>query len=199
MKQMMDEFAVMQAIGDVEPALVEEYHRNRRRYRAKQKMAMRLFKRPAILAATCLFLIVCLVTLSMLPIHYDPSTPRVEGDRHSAVIDQTVWVYYLDGGVMEKTLARYPVCTRNTFLVWKHLNGIGPEVQLLEYVDTEIVEIETDANGVETLKKTCIFRLQITSSLLNYPQQEGRLLESLEKTLLGYRRCPIDVFTVEYI
>ena len=57
--------------------------------------------------------------------------------------NQSVRVYYAtESGELKSERVKLPDTESNVFLTWKHLNTVGDEVQLLEYV----VDVEEDAN-----------------------------------------------------
>ena len=162
---------------------------------ADKKPAAALWStRRTLAVAACLALIVGIVLLSIpyIPKEYDLDYEYYQSDDGTTRLkSKSLWIYYVKNSEMLREYARLPLCTKNVFTAWKYKNGVGEDVKLLSVSFSEngeqAKERTSDITQTYTLKNGSALTVTVSAELEAYIEKTGELLmESLEKTLLGY-------------
>ena len=125
-------------------------------------------------AAALVAMLVCMTAIAIpfipttLGIDY-PTTPA--DGTEIAYKEQNAWIYYVKNGKQKREYVRLPGSTENVFMAWKHLNGLGDEVQLLDVTYDDV------ANWSGSY-----ITVQLSTAMREHPNSEA-LLDSLQKTL----------------
>lgn len=123
----------------------------------------------------------------------------------------THWIYYKQKNRIKKKLVYLPCSSYNFFLAWKKLNGIGDEVQLLDYECTgNEVYGQEEFMGRPTLvvlkqADTIYYNITLSENIKNYAsgEQYDQLIESLKKTLAPQSKDSMEnikavIFNISY-
>lgn len=167
-----------------------------------QKKKKNAWVKWASLAAACFALIIVATFITQyIPTEYNLNYSYVDANgKETYIADKNVWVYYVDNGDIERKRVKLPCTSENVFIVWKHLNNIGDEVQL---IDCKIVSngnentSEFEGEGVVNYEQGDYFVLGITvtKNLQSYEDCEV-LVDSLEKSMSEYSNIEFDEINV---
>lgn len=183
----MNEQKFTQLLGGIDPALIA---------RAEESVPMR--KKPrfrrAIMAAVAALLAMALL-LGAAAIAFIPKTYDLDYElpKHQNA-SQVEQIYYADqNGKIKRQSVLLPPTEQNVFMTWKHLCGLGDEMQMLDYsVQTEPLD------GVQPLPNTLWDFLRgesapttqstVTVTLSSQAAfcENNALIESLRQTLAKY-------------
>ena len=127
----MNEQKFTELLGHIDPALIA---------RAEKPVPMRqkpIFKRALITAVAAMLALTMCASLAVIPfipttLGLDYLTSPSDGTE-IAFKEQNAWIYYVKDGKQKREYVRLPGDTQNVFMAWKHLNGLGDEVQMLDY------------------------------------------------------------------
>lgn len=198
----MTEFLIVDAISCIDGDLIERYITMKdmlRRTRARRKKH-RILKWSALLAACLIVVISVTFMIPYIPVRYDLNY-RYGGENGQEIytLESNVWVYYVDGSDVKRERVTLPCNAENIFITWKYLNGIGDDVELIDY---EIVNSgtestsESEGEGVAVCEQGDTFVLNITVSETIRSYGSGadyeNLIASLKKSMTDYSKIDFD-------
>jgi hypothetical protein len=115
------------------------------------------------------------------------------------VLDENVWIYYVDGSGVKRKRVTLPCTAENVFITWKHLNGIGDDVKLICYeIVSNGTERPTQIAGEDVIGYTPGDRftanITVSKTIENYGQGSGynKLLETLKRSMTSYSNIDFD-------
>lgn len=156
----------------------------------------------ASVVAACFVLVIAVTFITQyIPTEYNLNYSYVGSNgKETYIADKNVWVYYVDNGDIERERVKLPCNSENVFIVWKHLNNIGDEVQL---IDCKIVSngnestFEFEGEDVVNYEQGDCFVLNITvtKNLQLYEDYE-LLVDSLEKSMSEYSNIDFNEINV---
>ena len=186
----MNVVLLAEAMDHLDSDLIERYFRTKEKmsdgFRKKRKRTLKRW----LLAAACLLLAMCIT----YGISYVPVTPDIDYEYDESQmkgrIKSNVWIYYVGPlGVIQRERVKIYGKMECRFEAWKQLNGLGEDVELLEYKHEDNQIYLYDENGVwqgwttpEDFRMTEY--LTVSAEIRNHKNYE-RLLRSLELTVLG--------------
>ncbi len=98
-----------------------------------------------------------------------------------------VWIYYARDGKIKKEYIKLPLDVENVLMTWKHLSGIGDEVKLICYSQTNDHNVISDGYTREYVSndgnKTTIV---ISMEIVKYINESDAVLNSFDKTMGAY-------------
>ena len=173
----MTENDILDAIGDIDPAYLEEAQRNPAPQRA------RLIRMGSLAACLLLFLAIPLgIHLYLLNVEsYDYAPPSY----------QECYVYYVNGN--EIACVHTGVCGGDAemFEAWKNKNGID------EKIDLKIVNVSVSHE--DSAEGASVYVTLPASMETWFTNEDGALrLEALKKTIASYRNITIGRFELIY-
>ena len=182
----MNEQKFTELLGGIDPALIA---------RAEAPVPMRkkpLFKRAliaAVAAIVAMSLLLGAAAIAMIPKTYDLD---YEIPKNEAA-DRSVPIFYAtENGKIKKQNVLLPPTEQNVFMTWKHLNGLGDEVQLLDYtVQADDTQAAAKPNTLwDSLRQDLsdsrkTVTVTVSASITSSPDR-NELLQSLQKTLAEY-------------
>ena len=173
----MTENDILDAIGDIDPAYLEEAQRNPAPQRA------RLIRMGSLAACLLLFLAIPLgIHLYLLNVEsYDYAPPSY----------QECYVYYVNGN--EIACVYTGVCGGDAemFEAWKNKNGID------ENIDLKNITVSVSHDGATDGDTVCVTVPASVSAW--FVDEDGALrLEALKKTIASYRNITIGRFELIY-
>ena len=165
----MNEQKFTDLLGHIDPALIA---------RAEESVPMRkkpIFRRALIAAVAAMLVLALCASLVVIPfipttLGLDYLTSPSDGT-DIAFKEQNAWIYYVKDGKQKREYVRLPGDTQNVFMAWKHLNGLGDEVELLDVTYDDV------ANWSGSY-----ITVQLSTALREHSDSEA-LLDSLQKTL----------------
>ena len=120
----------------------------------------------------------------------DTKIPHTEESYDTEIEIITSDIFYIKGGIMEKTPVEHEATPQAVFELWKKMNNIGDEVKLLSVkIESNGIteESEIDGQGVATyhVGADLTFNLTITKNIESYYSGTNKqlLLNSLERTM----------------
>ena len=185
----------MEYVGD---DLIDGYFRLRAKY-IERKPRRSLKVRWMSLAAACL----AAVILGTYGVQYIPKRYDLEYEdsrQQGAWKPRNMWIYYVDqNNEIKRERVRLDVPTiRNRIITWKHLNGIGDEVWVMNtgYSRNDVKRGE-DGSFIwdETVETQRTARITLSDDIKEYDGYE-LLLEALKKTEMQFAdECEITLKT----
>ena len=169
----MNEQQFTQLLGGIDPALIA---------RAEAPVPMRKkprFKLILIAAVLALLAGTALVIVPLIPttLEIDYITSPTDGTE-TAFGERNVWIYYTtENGKQKREYVRLPGDKQNVFDAWKHLSGLGEDVQLVEM------------DATETTGRQRQIMLTLSTALRDHPDAEV-LAASLQRTFAAYYGIP---------
>lgn len=161
----MNEQRFTQLLGGIDPALIARAEES---VPMRKKPSFRITLVATIAALLALSLLLGAAAIAFIPKTYDLDYEIPKQENASKVTQ----IYYLsENGKIKRQSVLLPPTEQNVFLTWKHLNGLGDEVQMLDVVYEDV------ANWSGSY-----ITVQLSTALRNHPNSEA-LLDSLQKTL----------------
>ena len=154
-----------QLLSAIDPALIAEAEES---VPMRKKPSFRITLVATIAALLALSLLLGAAAIAFIPKTYDLDYEIPKQENASKVTQ----IYYLsENGKIKRQSVLLPPTEQNVFLTWKHLNGLGDEVQMLDVVYEDV------ANWSGSY-----ITVQLSTALRDHPNSEA-LLDSLQKTL----------------
>ena len=156
-----------------------------------------IFKRIGMIAACFAVIISIMLPIAFMPKTYDLDYELYlskDGENGGAKLEnKNVWIYFVKGSKLEREYVKLPFSSKNVFTAWKHLNSIGEEVKLLSATfsdgQEQAKQRTNDITRSYELKEGVVLTVTVSAELSEYIKEIGELLlESLEKTMLGYSK-----------
>ena len=161
----MNEQKFTQLLGGIDPALIARAEES---VPMRKKPSFRITLVATIAALLALSLLLGAAAIAFIPKTYDLDYEIPKQENASKVTQ----IYYLsENGKIKRQSVLLPPTEQNVFLTWKHLNGLGDEVQMLDVVYEDV------ANWSGSY-----ITVQLSTALRDHPNSEA-LLDSLQKTL----------------
>ncbi len=170
----MNENIIIDAVSGIDGDLIEEYFGTEESLQ-KAKRRKNIFIKWSAAAAACLVLaFLAAVIPQYIPAEYDldykcyilAGEIETGGTYGENIRKENVWIYYAKDGKIVRERVRLPYGAQNVFIAWKHLNGIGDEVELISH----------NTGGGTVL-----------DIMLSEPlPKDDMLVSSLEKTMCAY-------------
>lgn len=176
---------LMDAVGMLDDELITNHLRMRERLQKRKAVA---WKRSSLVAACLAVVMLISYGASYIPKTYETDYQPPYRNPHlmsySEPKQKSYWVYYVnDLGLVQRE--RVKMYGGEWFLVWKELNGIGDDVQLVKSETTEHIPIYYDENGDLQGASMGVYRIwtvTLSIGLTKYDHYEKRL-KSLFKTM----------------
>lgn len=176
---------LMDAVGMLDDELITNHLRMRERLKKRKAVA---WKRSSLIAACLAVVMLISYGASYIPKTYETGyQPPYQNPHHLAEFTtkpKSFWVYYVnDLGLVQRE--RVKMYGGEWFLVWKELNGIGDDVQLVKSETTGQIPIYYDENGDLQGASIGVYRIwtvTLSIDLTKYDHYE-KLLKSLFKTM----------------
>jgi hypothetical protein len=176
---------LMDAVGMLDDELITNHLRMRERLQKRKIVA---WKRSSLIAACLAVVMLIGYGASYIPKTYETDYQPPYRNPHlmsySEPKQKSYWVYYVnDLGLVQRE--RVKMYGGEWFLVWKELNGIGDDVQLVKSETTEHIPIYYDENGDLQGASMGVYRIwtvTLSIGLTKYDHYEKRL-KSLFKTM----------------
>ena len=176
---------LMDAVGMLDDELITNHLRMRERLQKRKIVA---WKRSSLIAACLAVVMLISYGVSYIPKTYETDYQPPYRNPHlmsySEPKQKSYWVYYVnDLGLVQRE--RVKMYGGEWFLVWKELNGIGDDVQLVKSETTEHIPIYYDENGDLQGASMGVYRIwtvTLSIGLTKYDHYEKRL-KSLFKTM----------------
>lgn len=176
---------LMDAVGMLDDDLITNHLRMRERLQKRKAVA---WKRGSLIAACLAVVMLITYGASYIPKTYETDYQPPYRNPHlmsySEPKQKSYWVYYVnDLGLVQRE--RVKMYGGEWFLVWKELNGIGDDVQLVKSETTEHIPIYYDENGDLQGASMGVYRIwtvTLSIGLTKYDHYEKRL-KSLFKTM----------------
>jgi hypothetical protein len=177
---------LMDAVGMLDDELITNHLRMRERLQKRKAVA---WKRSSLVAACLAVVMLISYGASYIPKTYetDYQPPDRNHEHHVAYSEpkqKSYWVYYVnDLGLIQRE--RVKMYGDEWFLVWKELNGIGDDLQILKSERTGRIPIfyteDGDLEGY-SIGVHYIWTVTLSDDLTEYDHYEKRL-KSLFKTM----------------
>ena len=175
----------MDAVGMLDDELITNHLRMRERLQKRKIVA---WKRSSLIAACLAVVMLISYGASYIPKTYETDYQPPYRNPHlmsySEPKQKSYWVYYVnDLGLVQRE--RVKMYGGEWFVVWKELNGIGDDVQLVKSETTEHIPIYYDENGDLQGASMGVYRIwtvTLSIGLTKYDHYEKRL-KSLFKTM----------------
>ncbi|MBQ1232695.1 MAG: hypothetical protein IIX86_04100 [Clostridia bacterium] len=161
----MNEQKFTDLLGHIDPALIARAEES---VPMRKKPSFRITLVAVIAALLALSLLLGAAAIAFIPKTYDLDYEIPKQENASKVTQ----IYYLsENGKIKRQSVLLPPTEQNVFMTWKHLNGLGDEVQLLD------VTYNDAANWSGSY-----ITVQLSTALREHSDSEA-LLDSLQKTL----------------
>ena len=201
---MMNKNLFSDGLGNIDVDAVERLLLIEQQLERQKARRKRAWIAPVLVAAT-LSLLLCtlLIAIPFIPKDLGIEYQTAPADDANLIYTKdNVWIYYeTENGQSGRKYVKLPLAEQNVFLAWKHLSGVGDEVELVDYAVTTDPTVNIQpvpqtiwealskafTQGTETKTVTATLSAQITS----YPNYE-ELIESLQKTLAEYAGVELD-------
>ena len=192
----MTKTLVLDAISFLDANIIAEHLKMKQSLTAAPKKKKPLWLKCSALAAAVAIICLGAIAIQMIPVRLDVDYSTVQNSgKENACGSDVRWIYYVQNSKIKKKAVYIPTCIPETvFLAWKELNGIGNDVEMIEYKLSDNAKMANFyVNGVE-LKgiefgsaDTIIMDVTISKSIKNYASGENfdKLIQSLEKTLMS--------------
>lgn len=185
----MNESLFMDAVGKIDDTLLDE-HLRRRDVLTVRLAARKKRKRRRISA-----LVACLavVMLGLYSLQYIPeecgiivTDPAYDKNGYEDYFGgtSTYWVYYVnDWGLIVRQRVKVQG-DLHWFEVWKHYNGVGDEVVMIDSTITGDIPIYNHKGEIQGWRTGdyYVWTLTVSSNITQYPEHE-KLLQSIKKTI----------------
>ena len=180
---------LMDAVGMLDDDLITNHLRMRERLKKRKAVA---WKRSSLVAACLAVVMLIGYGASYIPKTYETDYQLpYQNPHHMSAIgtkSKSYWVYYVnDLGLIQRERAK-TMYGAEWFLVWKELNGIGDDVQLVKSETTGQIPIYYDENGDligASIGVYYIWTVTLSDDLIKYDHYE-QLLKSLFKTMRAF-------------
>lgn len=161
----MNEQKFTELLGGIDPALIARAEES---VPMRKKPSFRIALVAVIAALLALSLLLGAAAIAFIPKTYDLDYEIPKQENASKVTQ----IYYLsENGKIKRQSVLLPPTEQNVFMTWKHLNGLGDEVQLLDVTYDDV------ANWSGSY-----ITVQLSTALREHSDSEV-LLDSLQKTL----------------
>ena len=194
---MMNKNLFSEGLGHIDVDAVERLLQIEQKLEKRQARRKRAWIRPVLIAAAlALLLCTVLVIVPFIPkdlgIEYQTAP---EGTADIAYVQDHAWIYYTkpNGQTGQKNV-KLPLAEENVFLAWKHLCGVGDDVELITYtVTTDEVASAQPVPGlwdalmqqISPMTEQKTVTVTLSEQIASYPNYR-ELIESLKKTLAKY-------------
>lgn len=176
----------MDAVGMLDDELITNHLRMRERLQKRKAVA---WKRSSLIAACLAVVMLISYGASYIPKTYETDyQPPYQNPHHMAEVVEKpkfYWVYYVnDLGLIQRERVK-TMHGAEWFTVWKELNDIGDDVQIVNSETTGNIPIYYDENGDlqgYSIGAYYIWTVTLSSDLIKYDHYEKRL-KSLFKTM----------------
>lgn len=122
---------LLDGITNIDEDLIAKYLCNKEKYQCKRRRRKILHRTLAAVAA-CLLVALCLpFALEYTPVNLGLDYSRPGPD--AAYKWESAWIYYVNGSETLRERVYLPGSYYPVFVAWRHLNGFGDEVRLLDY------------------------------------------------------------------
>lgn len=191
----MFNYNIIDGITNIDSELIEKYLQYKKAYQRKQKKKLKCILSAV---AVCLILSICIPTLIIYtPVEYDIDYYTTPYERAWKV--RNIWLYYTDNTDLNRERVRLPCYYHNVFITWKHINGIGEEVRLLDYqyqlINSETVsdskkEYDFHFQNNKPAKKNYVLWLTISGDIRTYFDQYDQytLMLSLVRSMTEHHK-----------
>lgn len=119
----------------------------------------------------------------------------------TSVLEDDVWIYYVDGDVVTSEKEFLPYVPNEIFAAWREKNGIGDEVKLIACrIDSNATTSTFEFEGKEYVRHEMgdyfILNLTVSVNMENYYEKidSELLLQTLEQTMTGYSDIEFDEY-----
>ncbi|MBO5380296.1 MAG: hypothetical protein J6A90_08215 [Clostridia bacterium] len=204
----MNKNLMVDCISNIDDDIVQKYFYMRQKSKENHFKQNKLvvIKWSSIVAACLILVFVCtFIVQQYIPIKYELNYSYIGANGQEIYIpDSNVWVYYVDGTNVKKERVTLPCSTENIFITWKHLNGIGDDVELLECkITSNGNEYVTDFIGKEVVNYDqgdyFLFDITISEKLKEYDNVNyEKLILSLKKSMTEFSNIEFDEINVYF-
>ena len=182
---------IIDGITNIDIELIQKYWIYKHQFQRRRK---RNFKWLISAVAACLILSICIPTVIIYtPVEYDLEYDSPHSNL-AAWGKRNIWVYYTNGTDLDRERVRLPCSPYSRFVVWKHLNNIGDDVEYLgsNYKQTEEIEAsdlerkyDFHLHSNKKAKKLYTKWISISKDIESYFSQHDKdtLMLSLVRTL----------------
>ena len=205
---MMHKDLFSDGVARIDPDAVERLLQIEQSMQAKQKRQRRA--RLLVIPAVALVALLVCITVAVIP--FIPKTYDLDYGEAALIEEKlfsnnkSVWVYYVnDKGTQKRERVRIPSSTDNVFLTWKHLNTVGDEVEILNYVvETNDMQSAVEPDTLwEFLQQQLALSAQKSVTVTLSPQittyeNYNALIDSLTQTIAKYAGVDPEQITLLY-
>lgn len=175
---------ILDAIGNVDESCVKKA-------KEKTKSHKKIWITIGSLAA-CVVFVFCLPFIFIALQGANSAAPEGQDDEMAVVVEK-VWIYYVDGGEINRTRRQLPLSAEQVFNAWREENGIGDEVAFVKVkIDSNSKTTESEFDGAGVVKHEIgnyfVYNITISKRIEEYYHliDPELLLESLKRTMTGY-------------
>lgn len=130
----MNNYEFADAISCLDAEILEKHleKKDKLRVKLKNRKKTRILKWSGVVAACLAVAIMTTFAVQYIPVSYDLDYSYIGNNgEDSFVLDENVWIYYVDGSNVRRERVNLPCTAENVFITWKYLNNIGNDVVLI--------------------------------------------------------------------
>ena len=187
----MKSIDLLEAIGEIDEKLIENPNKKKK------------IKKSLIISLAAAVACIALILTSYFPFEKGNEGGFAVSSGEAAVLaSDDINIYYIENGEIKSEIKHLECDPETVFSVWKEKNKISDEVKLISSkIESNGVASSYEVSGQNVATYTIgdyfIYNLTVSKNLENYyGENKELLLDSLEKTMVGYSYISFDEFNL---